>query len=776
MKTIQRFLLTLTLAAATALPLFAYEAETTHRKMTAAATKASVLYTDPRIMSSLGLLKADRQTFSYYKSEEGVILGMKDYSLADFVAEGAYEEDYPALRALNHFYDPLHDRGLRAFGVAGIASWRYMTEPTDIPGQAYSLRDARWYLNHGLTFQHSDKAYADSQRKLGMTYVLRTLGHVMHHLQDMAQPQHVRNDQHLSYVSAWESRYEKYTAARGADLQSMMDEATPNYPSPDFLTATDFWTNSSGTGIAQQNNREFLSHGTNFRLSATGVTTGAYPLPVPDGSADYTPAELGLTLRSNDQAQCGNPAINCTMTMYSTLLVPRASTLSIFDQDLRATGVEVVWDADILGFKPVARRFFDLNQVNFDDVHGWLIRRAVSFSAGMVNHFFRGKLEISEPTTGTYSVVDHSTGEGFRKIRVTAKNITPDEALFGGTIRLIATYHLNNCYQPDLSGEWQLDGAGQVKEPCPNYRSPEEHISLSLEQAVSFGVDESKQMTFTLVDPIPVNATDLKFQLYYTGIVGAENESFALGTLDVSEPTFMAAMNATDVFELGGTYYKWQDIVAGIAAPPFNAIDIDKSGTYNPPKDVNVTGADFNFQMYVNGMKVADAPAVPQGRFTRLAMIVDLRGFDFRMIAVSTQFSRSDSDYGFPAKISQYYFEDDTPRHTAVAPLRNHTLQHSSTTLWGYYPASTANIKVMPKSEVANAATPVPLQMAPGVLLGLSSPTTESLTSSIKSTEDAGTPPVLDAPAQRMLVPATNAKPVMPETSNTVQALPVRSN
>lgn len=50
------------------------------------------------------------------------------------------------------------------------------------------------------------------------------------------------------------------------------------------------------------------------------------------------------------------------------------------------------------------------------------------------------------------------------------------------------------------------------------------------------------------MDPIPVNATDLFIQVVYRGVLGAETDGIAVGTLDIREPTYYAAWNNTDYF------------------------------------------------------------------------------------------------------------------------------------------------------------------------------------------------------------------------------------
>lgn len=86
---------------------------------------------------------------------------------------------------------------------------------------------------------------------------------------------------------------------------------------------------------------------------------------------------------------------------------PRAATRSIFSDDLQTYDVNT-------------GAAFSLNRFNFDAVYPNLIPRAVGYSAGLINYFFRGKIDFgfdsadptkyliknlgAEPMTGTFSV------------------------------------------------------------------------------------------------------------------------------------------------------------------------------------------------------------------------------------------------------------------------------------------------------------------------------------------------------------------------------------
>jgi len=715
MMTTKRLFLILTLAAAVALPALAYETPT-HRLMSDTAVRQTSLFTDHSLMFNLGLLGASEQSFIYYLRTGKVRVGLAYYDVGELVAEGSVDED-DTPKFLNHFFDPVHHRPLVIGGIpTGRQSWEWAIEDEPIEGlvhnQDRSLRDARDFLERSLMFNQGDPAEAEVERGLAVSNMFLSLGHAMHHMQDMAQPQHVRNDQHFPVGFA--SRYEDYTNRNinRSDLRALMTGSQPNFPgSPAFKTARDFWFNDGGTGIAQGTNRDFLSQGTNFTMTANGAATTDYALPVPDGTTDYTAQNLLGPLPTGLQTRCGLLGADCTITMYGTLLNERATTYSVFDQDLRATGLTVFYDrAQTVA---ITNRMFALNRFNFEDVYPLLLPRAVAYSGGIVNHFFRGRLQVTAPTSGAYAVADHATAQAFHKVRVTVKNTTANERLAGGSIYLVAKYHRNPCYKPDLTGEFTRDGAGNPVPPCTNFRTPEQHVSASLPQDVAFEIDQEKQLTFTILgEGIPFNATDLVLHVYYRGWVGAEEKSFALGAIDIAEPTYMAVYNGTDTFQLEGAFYYWRHIVENIAAAPFKRIDIDENGVYTTPPDWNVTGGDMGFEIIINGMKVADANAVPEGRFTRLALLVDQSGFDESIVGRAPNFTRSGTSH-FPAKI----FQGNT--FVPVRPVRSQFQQNNASTFYAYLPVATAAIETMPPSLMPDAGVAFPMQISPGLALSV---------------------------------------------------------
>lgn len=104
------------------------------------------------------------------------------------LVQGAEDED-AGTRFMNHFHDPSTGRGLRWAGREWPSAKRWAT-------------DAKAQGNEHFTLNDAVEAYAagDEER------AFRILGHVLHLLEDMGVPEHVRNDPH-----GIESPYESFT-------------------------------------------------------------------------------------------------------------------------------------------------------------------------------------------------------------------------------------------------------------------------------------------------------------------------------------------------------------------------------------------------------------------------------------------------------------------------------------------------------------------------------------------------------------------------------------
>ena len=115
-------------------------------------------------------------------------------TIAELIRYGACfeDEEEPAARSISHFYNP-QNQGAGA--TLGPSSLKWMlgrdTSLTSGPNH-FSYSDARDAFFGALTGQDANT------RALAWGKTFQSLGHLIHHLQDMASPQHVRGDYHCN--------------------------------------------------------------------------------------------------------------------------------------------------------------------------------------------------------------------------------------------------------------------------------------------------------------------------------------------------------------------------------------------------------------------------------------------------------------------------------------------------------------------------------------------------------------------------------------------------
>jgi len=174
----------------------AYEPPT-HQTLSGQAVERSVLRSDGTVLTNLGLNPLlQGANIPQRTGNEKFPSGGKEKDIFDLVGDGSVFEDNGA-RALNHFYNPLDNTGISN----PSPDWA-LEDLGDLGGQNNSFKDARQYvfcaLAAGADLSCNNRGLGDSKTAFGLTF--QTLGQVIHHLQDMAQPQHVRHDQHLKFI------------------------------------------------------------------------------------------------------------------------------------------------------------------------------------------------------------------------------------------------------------------------------------------------------------------------------------------------------------------------------------------------------------------------------------------------------------------------------------------------------------------------------------------------------------------------------------------------
>ncbi len=310
----------------------------------------------------------------------------------EWLREGSkHEDDFRiSLRFFNHFYDPIFNRGLDA-GVflQGERSDEWgLEDPQEFPDQEFSYRDAREHFRLSLT----EADPGARERRLADTFY--ALGHVIHLIEDLASPAHTRNGPHAGQFGPFDagplSVVERF-------LDTIRNDLTfDGYPIPTvgFTSPRDFWveTDASGAprngpdarGLSQIINRNFISEATNFTAFVDGNHAPEYPDPILNTADCFeesvTTTDAEFRIISGLVTFCRNSFRDPNTGILETN--PRMTTFSLFSKDLQEVGSFVA-------------QMSSLNALNAVSIGELTIPRAVGYSAGLLHHFFRGRLELA---------------------------------------------------------------------------------------------------------------------------------------------------------------------------------------------------------------------------------------------------------------------------------------------------------------------------------------------------------------------------------------------
>jgi hypothetical protein len=542
-------------------------------------------------------------------------------------------------RVFGHFHDPVNNRGLtvRSINVGPVATDWAIKKDTTLSGLGfgsrknyYNLPAAREAMWRALTLKAWDNGtLSDAPEPTNWTFtnkaelrhaywatMFRAVGDVVHIVQDMAQPQHTRNDPHgglgcipgtSTCLGGHASFIENYLKARtlGSDafrLDEGFASTTPGkpiaikteqlqyggYTKPMFAKAEDFFVSASGSGLANYSNRGFYSFGTNIASLAV-----PYPAPPPFG-AGLVP----VTLSGDDpdpekrlKDMTGQAIPGAKMTFLTGTVIDSAGGANASDVKLTTTGF---WDQFMQQQGGASQ--YTLNYYNYDDQAKLLIPRAVAYSAGLIDYFFRGQLKIHLPDEGVFAILDHTKAEdnckddcGFKKVKLKLANMTPDinvsgggvvpQGMTGGTVVVVAKFRKNTCYTTDLTGEYNTANDGRseaqyiaacrsidesivVSQPQSNQTIPQCLPSDSPAQCEQ----KAKPLTFNFDKAIPINATDLYLQVVYRGTLGSEADAVVVETLDIPEPTYFMLVNNTDYIVCYNSTWHFKTPAGGLPA------------------------------------------------------------------------------------------------------------------------------------------------------------------------------------------------------------------
>lgn len=477
---------------------------------------------------------------------------------------GSFEDETP--RYFRHFHDGIENYGL----------WNYYDSALNwaqkgVGGQGYSWNDARHYYYAALTSTTTDQRNANFARSF------RSVGQVMHLVEDMAVPEHTRNDAHpfspgieLYIENKLRQDPNAFAGALGTpfffDFKTL--QTTPSAfggagaPVPIAnLFDTNIYSGSNPNdtvantvGLAEYSNANFLSTDTNpvdasIAIPPLLASTTPQVFDIPDPASPLKTVPRWYHVKKSDGETAGGNGYKLTAM----------SVLSFYRYKL--FGADVVTINSTL---PI------LDNAVYEDYAKLLLPRATGYAATLMNYFFRGDIELSLPDRGIYAISTPEQG-GFGSIRIKAKNVLPNgEEMPSGSIELVVKY--KTALEDPFQGV-----PVTVSEDYSYVVVPEAKGRTSIPR------DTPVELVFNLDGSnLPLNATDLTLQVVYHGQMGVqttsgfvgETEGVAVGFKDISEPTPFDYINGMDLICLNDA------VVATGSAEAMSARDVNGEPIY----------------------------------------------------------------------------------------------------------------------------------------------------------------------------------------------------
>ena len=668
----------------------AYDDKDTHRRITGKAVEYSTL--NNYLIQNLG----------FKDGIESNIPSNTKNTIRFWLQEGSELEDSPMCRASNHFHNPLlpwnrsymSDEpwwiatycGITGYGTkySGVTWGTGYLSPAPngtkitISNQEWGWDSARTYYYQALTSSLS------TERETYFAKTFQALGQVLHLIEDGAQPAHTRNDfrSHLNFIGfesinpfRWfGSRFENYVKNNSGLVASATPEGLPS-----FTRLTDFWdtdqyignnpSDSLSLGITEFSNANYFSDETIPNNDPTPLHIFSFP-QVNNVNAqiceDYAPGSTDKRryISRNDKGPCPP--------------VTQARTADHFAAISLLAAEDMIRNENIGSI----RLWLD------DNVHNTyakeLLPRAVGYSAGLLNYFFRGTLEITAPDTYVYSIIDGSSNpQQFTKIKAKVMNTTPNEQIQAGVLQAVAKYKKRTDYQPDLSND----------PPAETSREPEFSYSVSAQWTLSSteisSINTSPvEFTFNFESsPIPAGITDLYLFVIFKGTLGNEADTaIAAGMKDIKEPTHHTFWNLTDRFSLGiyndttSTYIYHLYTSDQIKNTPELArlVDLNRNGIFNESGEPYIEPYYIDFKIsYMSSLSqepvgpLAEVQLSP-GRYIRLIVLVDSKYNNYVRMAHSDFIDTTGSYYNttFEGVINQEWENGTWQTPTPIITFR----------------------------------------------------------------------------------------------------------
>jgi hypothetical protein len=557
----------------------------------------------------------------------GIASTVNGIPVINVVNEGSKLEDASPdawkCRRSTHFFNPLVEpwrlAGLSDVGETfcleyevdngptrySALTWATGIETYDGPvmprnNQQMGWDNARNYLYSALTLTKG------TDRESNFAKTFQAVGQVLHLLQDMGVPAHVRNDFLNSHIyTNLSNPYEAYVKQNTSLIENLAKTDVEGYiPAFTDNRLTSFWdtdqtpavftdpTLQNKSGLAEYTNANFVSEG-------TLITNSSNSFPYPSLTTSVT-----------------TTTVNIEDPFVEGWTIPRTYYEKTNDWDtgylLAGTSALDLYQASPLGesVPPIP----PLDKKVHADYAQHILPRVVAYSTALLDYFFRGTLDVMFPEQAVYAIVDGSADpQQFTTIKARVKNRTPDEEMGAGTLVAVAKYKKRTDYQPDLSAD------------PPTAESREADFSYSVSASIDIvSLPSLTEFTFDFSqNPIPAGITDLSLFVVFKGTLGNEiDNAVAVGMEDLYEPQHLTIWNATDRFYLDGQLVTREDIIGDSTL----LAKVDHDGNGSPDERINryYVYAYLGFGSYAqNSSYQVWYNSIPPGRYGRILVLAD---------------------------------------------------------------------------------------------------------------------------------------------------------
>ena len=372
----------------------------------------------------------------------------------------------------------------------------------------------------GKNYANQGVALTKSTRDFYLASSFQALGQVLHLLQDMAVPAHVRDDfrSHLEWngitlsnilePSQWVLERFEYFVKKNPEI--ITGEAVkPNLQNPSL---TSFWdTNqyagqdpdllgSQTVGLSELTNMNFASKNTIFTedyLADSDPVNDVYYHPYPRKSSTNTDEFLGMSLL---------PVIVTAEDGISDsrFYITKNGDGEVIEHFLGAS----FFARHVLALPNYRPRVLFMTLQRDDEcLRNYaekLVPRAVGYSAALLDYFFRGKIEIADVQFGY-----NPTTRTMDTLTLLAKNVTENaETMTNGTIDVVLRHK--------------------------NWSEQQYHYTVNrIGGASSIPSDEAAEFVVYLSEPIPMETTEAQVFVVFKGTLGLESGGIGVGFKEV---------------------------------------------------------------------------------------------------------------------------------------------------------------------------------------------------------------------------------------------------